>query len=112
MLPVLRREQPQPFLENSHDHDHTRRNPRSHPRNRCAMNAAEIAAKLTKAQREGLLRGWGTVGIARALKTKGLSSGYLGSDPRAVAIVTTELGHAVEIDLRAILQAKEPTDER
>lgn len=64
------------------------------------MNAREIAAGLTKAQREALVALWSTVGVARGLKRKGLISGYLGSDPCNVAIVETELGEQV----RAILQ--------
>lgn len=73
---------------------------------RVAMTAREIAAKLTKAQREAMIALWSTVGVARGLKRKGLISGYLGNDPRNVAIVETDLG----FEVRAILQ--EQSNER
>lgn len=61
---------------------------------------AELAAKLTPRQKDALQQGWGSVGIARALKAKGLSSGYLGTDNKWVAIVETPLGERVAAYLK------------
>jgi hypothetical protein len=77
------------------------------------MNAAEISAKLTKAQREQIIRvagddwfpvqweGW--CGLFSSLQLRGLAY------PREPGLQTlSPLGLAV----RAILQAKEPTDDQ
>lgn len=65
------------------------------------QDIAEIAGKLTERQRDALLTGWESIGVARVMKRKGLSSGYLGNDPRLVAIVETTLGDAVRAHLLA-----------
>lgn len=61
---------------------------------------AEIAGKLTPTQGRALVRGWGTVCIARRLRDKGLVAGCLGQDPRWLCIVATDLGEKVRTYLQ------------